>query len=111
MRTAARLLFALVVLLGACGSEIAAAPAQTPAQQLDAAAAANHKYFYVADAILDGYLPAGQCMQSAQGAMGQHYLNSRYFAAVDAIHPPELLYLPIDGTMRLAGVEYFADAT
>ena len=107
-RVAAAVFLAATALLSACCS---GAPAGT-AHRVDPSAvrAATARYSYLANAVADGYYPAGQCMQDARGAMGQHYVNQRYAGRLDPLHPPELFYVPVNGTLRLGGVEYYVPA-
>ena len=98
-----------LLLVSGCGQAVHAARVIGPEAQLAAVKAANQRYEYAANAIVDGYHPSGRCTQDARGAMGQHYVNMRYFGRTDPLRPPQLFYVPVDGTMRLAGVEYYAD--
>ena len=76
---------------------------------------ATERYHDLDAALADGYVRVTGCVQlPGVGGMGIHYLNPRLAAdpAIVADQPEELLYVPgPDGTLELAGVEYFrADA-
>src|SRR5919109_5473936 len=80
------------------------------------AAIARHataKYRDFRAALADGFLPTGECEQTAAGAMGQHWARMDRMA-IDGIAPrtPELiLYLPSGTGFKLVGVEYEESAS
>jgi hypothetical protein len=80
--------------------------------EVDRARSVTAKYEDDKIALLDGFVPAGNCESqgNAGGAMGIHYLNGpRYFPQHQPrVEEPEvLLYVPdMMGNRRLAGVEY-----
>lgn len=111
-RTAAVVLAGLLAPLPAAASTLAptgaqAAPDPRPGT-LATVRAVTAKYHDVAVAEADGYIPVSDCVESPAGAMGIHYMNpARAAAPVDLRKPAFLLYLPVDGELRLVGVEYF----
>lgn len=91
-----------------------AAPAGAPTSGAAVAGvrAATARYADVADAVADGYVRVSGCEQSPAGAMGIHYLNGRLAPDLEVVaeRPEVLLYVPSNGRLQLAGVEYFAAA-
>lgn len=73
---------------------------------------ASAKYHDVSVALADGYIPSSECVSSAYGAMGVHYVKRSLLGQpIDLRHPAILLYLPTADGPELVGVEYFkADA-
>jgi hypothetical protein len=70
------------------------------------------KYHDINVALADGYVPASECTESPDGAMGVHYMKPSLLGQpIDLRHPAILLYLPTEDGPELLGVEYFkADA-
>ena len=68
------------------------------------------RYNSVEQAENDGYVAASPCEETAEGAMGVHYVNTALFGpGIDPLQPEVLLYLPDeDGKQKLVGVEYFS---
>jgi len=65
-------------------------------------------------AITAGYGPFLGCVSGPDhGAMGVHYVNGGLVGdgLIDASHPEALIYEPLDGQLRLVGVEFIVDAT
>ena len=83
-------------------------------RDLAVARAATAKYHDVNQALADGFVPGGPCVQIPNvGAMGVHYINfSRVDLNVDVSEPELLLYMPDEnGNLRLVAVEYFVPFT
>jgi len=83
-------------------------------RDLAVARAATAKYHDVNQALADGFVPAGPCVQIPNvGAMGIHYINfSRVDLNADVSEPELLLYMPDEnGNLRLVAVEYFVPST
>jgi hypothetical protein len=89
----------------------AAARDTTPRGLLDLMVAmlATAKYHDVNRALADGYIPAGGCVESESGVMGNHYVNLDRMGdgVVDPRRPELLLYVPGPAKPRLVGLEYF----
>lgn len=72
---------------------------------------ATARFHDVDAALAAGYLPAGGCVESPDGAMGAHYVNPalvRPGAPVDPANPPMLTYGPSpSGGLRLWSAEFF----
>jgi hypothetical protein len=74
---------------------------------------ATKQYTDVNVATAAGYGPFLGCVSgSDHGAMGVHYVNPTVLGAglIDAAHPQALIYEPLNGKMRLVGVEFIVDA-
>jgi len=74
---------------------------------------ATLQYQDVNKALAAGYAPFLGCVSgSDHGAMGVHYVNGTLVGdgQIDAWHPEALIYEPVNGSMRLVGVEYIVDA-
>lgn len=87
-------------------------PGLSPGQRKDLANVRKltRKYKDVSQALADGFVPAGGCVESPEGGMGYHYVHfGRFFAAVDPLAPAGLVYAPAgrSGRLKLAAVEYF----
>jgi hypothetical protein len=86
-------------------------PLSPELQAVRAAVAGYHSYD---QALADGYSVAGEpCVSSPAGVMGYHAPNRAIIQSGtnDPEHPPILLYVPHgDGSLELAGVEYFQAA-
>lgn len=72
---------------------------------------ATKQYLDINNAIADGYGKFLGCVSgSDHGAMGIHYVNSSLInGTIDAKHPQALIYEPVDGQMKLVGVEFIVD--
>ena len=72
--------------------------------------AANDRFKDVAVAVAEGYAPIPCASGYDGGAMGIHYVNSKYIkeeTAVDVTHPQAVMYEPQpDGKLSLVAVEY-----
>lgn len=71
--------------------------------------AANDRFKDVSVAVAEGYAPIPCASSVDRGAMGIHYVNSKYIKddAVDVAHPQAVMYEPTpDGKLALIGVEY-----
>ena len=77
------------------------------ADPLAAVRAATARYHRVDAAVADGYLPSEECAASPDGVMGHHYVKPSLMGVLDPQRPPILLYVPGEGGLRLAGVEWF----
>ena len=110
------LVLALTVLALAAPSTAAAWEGVTHAgaSQLAQAWAATWKYYFVENALADGYRPFSPCIaEPGLGAMGFHYGKPALLAdpAIDPAQPELLLYIATSFGLRLIGVEYWkADA-
>lgn len=72
---------------------------------------ATKRYLDVNNATTDGYGQFLGCVSgSDHGAMGIHYLNPNLLnGTIDAKHPQALIYEPVNGQMKLVGVEFIVD--
>jgi hypothetical protein len=72
---------------------------------------ATKQYLDVNNAIADGYGQFLGCVSgSDHGAMGIHYVNFNLInGTIDAKHPQALIYEPVNGQMKLVGVEFIVD--
>lgn len=86
----------------ACGKECK--------KQLARLRAATAKYHDVEEAVVDGYVPFGECVALPSGpAMGIHYVNMQKVldGQVSVTEPEVLVYIPeSDGSVRLVAAEY-----
>lgn len=76
---------------------------------------ATAKYHDETVALADGYVSTVECVEApGLGGMGIHYVNFALadpappVGSVDELTPEILLYAPIEGGVRLVGVEYSA---
>ena len=104
-RGAAAAAIALLFVLAAAGSSLAAGKADIPAVR-----AATMKYKDVSAALADGYIWFYKCTeQPGVGTMGQHLVNLDRVAdpEVDPLRPEVLVYAPKrNGGYKLVAVEY-----
>jgi hypothetical protein len=72
---------------------------------------ATKQYLDINNAIAGGYGQFLGCVSgSDHGAMGIHYVNFNLLnGTLDAKHPQALIYEPVDGQMKLVGVEFIVD--
>lgn len=87
--------------------------ARIPAKLVEMVRLATRPYVDVNAATAAEYMPAFGCVSGPDhGAMGVHYLNGALVAdgEVDAAHPEALIYEPMNGAMKLVGVEFIVDA-
>jgi hypothetical protein len=72
---------------------------------------ATKQYLDINNAIAEGYGQFLGCVSgSDHGAMGIHYVNfSLLNGTIDAKHPQALIYEPVNGQMKLVGVEFIVD--
>lgn len=93
---------------------VVAAPAQASEssdveEALAAVKASHDKYQDPEVAVADGFMPTDDCVISAEGVMGFHYVHPKLIAApIDQAKPAILVYQP-DGSdgRKLVAVEYF----
>jgi hypothetical protein len=123
--------FASQLRLGLMGSLLIVSPLFVAAQQADQARAGEHaehaspaklveivreatrQFIDVNNAGPAGYEPFLGCVSGQDhGAMGVHYVNGTLVGdgKIDATQPEALIYEPMNGKMRLVGVEYIVDA-
>lgn len=84
-----------------------------PAKLVEMVRVATRPYIDVNAATAAEYMPAFGCVSGPDhGAMGVHYINGGLVAdgEVDAAHPEALIYEPVNGAMKLVGVEFIVDA-
>lgn len=84
-----------------------AAPSANPLE--DHVRSANSRFKDVSVAVAEGYAPIPCVSGNDGGAMGIHYVNSKYLAddAIAIDHPEAVMYEPQpDGKLLLVGVEY-----
>jgi len=84
-----------------------AAPTANPLE--DHVRSANSRFKDVSVAVAEGYAPIPCVSGNDGGAMGIHYVNSKYLAddAIAIDHPEAVMYEPQpDGKLLLVGVEY-----
>jgi hypothetical protein len=72
---------------------------------------ATKQYLDVNNALADGYGKFLGCVSgSDHGAMGIHYVNSSLLnGTLDPKHPQALIYEPVNGQLKLVGVEFIVD--
>ena len=72
---------------------------------------ATRQYLDINNATADGYGQFLGCVSgSDHGAMGVHYVNPNLLnGTVDVKHPQALIYEPVNGGMKLVGVEFIVD--
>lgn len=72
---------------------------------------ATRQYLDINNATADGYGQFLGCVSgSDHGAMGVHYVNPNLLnGTIDVKHPQALIYEPMDGRMKLVGVEFIVD--
>ena len=71
---------------------------------------ATAKYRDVTVATAEGYLPTTHCVEEpGLGGMGLHYVNPTLARDpnINLTTPEILLYIPVDGKLKLVAVEYF----
>jgi hypothetical protein len=84
-----------------------------PAKLVATVRAATQQYENVNTATAANYQPLFGCVTGPDhGAMGIHYINLALVGdgEVDATHPEALIYEPVNGALRLVGVEFIVDA-
>jgi hypothetical protein len=84
-----------------------------PAKLVTTVRGATQQYENVNAATAANYQPLFGCVTGPDhGAMGIHYINLTLVAdgEVDASHPEALIYEPVNGGLRLVGVEFIVDA-
>jgi hypothetical protein len=85
------------------------AGAAGPNPLADHVRAANDRFKDVSVAVAEGYAPIPCASGYDGGAMGIHYVNSKFIKdeAVDVAHPQAVMYEPqADGKLALVAVEY-----
>lgn len=113
-------------LAAAAGNLVAASPADdseqahashqarsVPARLVELVRDATRQYLDVNAARAANYQPFLGCVTGPDhGAMGVHYVNGTYAGdgEIDVAHPEALIYEPMDGEMRLVGVEFIVDS-
>ena len=105
----------LITIIATSAAAVVAARSGPLSPELQAVRAAVAKYHSYDEALAAGYSAAGEpCVSSPAGTMGYHATNAALIRSgrIDPLKPPILLYVPrADGSLRLAGVEYWkADA-
>jgi len=72
---------------------------------------ATKQYLDINNAVADNYGQFLGCVSgSDHGAMGIHYVNFALLnGTIDAKHPQALIYEPVNGQMKLVGVEFIVD--
>jgi hypothetical protein len=69
------------------------------------------RYHSIAQAEKADYTPFGGCFESADGGMGQHYVNNALVdSTVDPLRPEALVYEVRDGSLQLVAVEWLIPA-
>ena len=99
-----------LVLAAPLAVAIVATAAASPPERLQGAKAAAARYHSIAQAEAAGYVPAGPCIASPNGAMGFHWENPALMAddAVDPLRPEILVYAAkAGGGLELVAVEYY----
>ena len=112
-RTAVSLGGVVVLSLALVGGTIAAPSASGAGASLAQVRQATAEYHDVSQALADGYVSMGSCVEApGLGGMGFHYVNPGYASdlAVDALAPEVLVYAPSGSGLRLVAVEYFVAA-
>jgi len=84
-----------------------------PAKLVELVRLNTQQFLNVDAAKAAGYQPFLGCVTGPDhGAMGLHYVNGALVGdgEIDASHPEALIYEPVNGDMRLVGVEFIVDA-
>jgi len=84
-----------------------------PAKLVSLVRQATLQYINVNAATAAKYAPFLGCISGPdQGAMGIHYVNGDLVkdGEIDGSPPEALIYEPVEGALRLVGVEYIVDA-
>ena len=102
---------ALLAVAAAAGAErgSSAAMPKRVVKQLEQAKRATARFKDVAKAEAAGYASTDECVTTAKGGMGIHYVNVDLIVDPKTDHrkPEILLYEPqADGTLRLVGIEW-----
>jgi hypothetical protein len=102
---------ALLAVAAAAGAERGSSSAlpKRVAKQLKQAKLATARFKDVAQAEAAGYTSTHECVASAKGGMGIHYINVALIGdpKLDPRKPEILLYEPqADGSLRLVGIEW-----
>ena len=85
-------------------------PSKKVAKQLKAAKLAALKFRDPEAAKAAGYTPSNECVETEDGAMGQHWANVPLLAdpKIDPAQPELLLYVPTkSGGLKLVALEWF----
>jgi hypothetical protein len=88
--------------------------AASPAALVQAVRDATRQFIDVNNATAAGYGPFLGCVTGQDhGAMGIHYVNGTILGLnqINASQPQALIYEPVNGKLRLVGVEFIVDAT
>jgi hypothetical protein len=89
-------------------------PGGAPAKLVEIVRNSTQQYTDVNAATAANYHALFGCVTGPDhGAMGIHYINLALFGdgEIDATHPEALIYEPVNGALRLVGVEFLVDAT
>ena len=84
-----------------------------PAKLVELVRLNTQQFLNVDAAKAAGYQPFLGCVTGPDhGAMGLHYVSGALVGdgEIDASHPEALIYEPVNGDMRLVGVEFIVDA-
>jgi hypothetical protein len=99
---------ALLIALSAIATAVVAIPAGAGQSELSQVRAATARYHSVTQAEMAGYGSFLDCFDSADGGMGQHYVDGSIIddGVADPLRPEALVY-EVDGAkLTLVGVEW-----
>jgi hypothetical protein len=105
--------WAVSAVVAVCAFGTAVNARQSGPTLFDVVREATAPYQDVEAAMSAGYASAGSCVSGPQeGAMGVHFINGDlvFDGKIDADDPEALIYEPVNGQMRLLGVEYIVIA-
>ena len=100
--------YALLIGLAALTTAAVAIPALAGPSELSQVRAATARYHSLTQADMAGYKSFLGCFDSADGGMGQHYVDQSIIddGVVDPLRPEALVY-EVDGSkLKLVGVEW-----
>lgn len=93
--------------------EDAGSPVTTSSELVQTVRTSTAQFIDVNNATAAGYGPFLGCVSGPDhGAMGIHYVNGTLVGdgQLDPSHPEALIYEPLNGKLRLVGVEFIVDA-
>lgn len=101
----------LIVAATLVSSNLVAQEQESSPKLMQIVQGATRQYADVNVAVADGYGPFLGCVSGPDhGAMGIHYVKGALLnGQIDAEHPQAVIYEPVDGKLRLVGVEFIVD--
>jgi len=100
--------YALLIGLAAITTAAVAIPALAGQSELSQVRAATARYHSITQAEMAGYEGFLDCFDSADGGMGQHYVDESIIddGVADPLRPEALVYEVDGSTLTLVGVEW-----